>query len=112
MTREKGGVFRPSRNCQIAALGRGAVKVSRTPTPQALQEHVARASRVRMRAVGAQRRTLYGVVSSAYDSGRDGRLNPLAHLTQSERPSARSVQQILRTIEHDMCAPKTATRGA
>ena len=45
MTREKGGVFRPSRNCQIAALGRGAVKVSRTPTPRALQDEMTRASR-------------------------------------------------------------------
>jgi hypothetical protein len=36
VTREKRRVFRPSRNCQIAALGRDAVKVSRTPTPQSL----------------------------------------------------------------------------
>lgn len=33
---EKGGVFRPSRNCQIAPLERDAVKVSHTPTPQSL----------------------------------------------------------------------------
>ena len=45
-----------------------------------------RASRARMRAVGAQRRTLYGVVSSAYDSGRDGRLSRVTNLTPNQRP--------------------------
>ena len=72
-----------------------------------------RASRARMRAVGAQRRTLYGVVSSAYDSGRDGRLNRIAHLTQNQRP----IGPLCPADSPDNRAPhvrliQTATRGA
>jgi hypothetical protein len=73
---------------------------------------VTRASRARMRAVGAQRRTLYGVVSSAYDSGRDGRLSRMAHLTQNQRPIARRVSQILQDNRApDVRLPNSDTRG-
>lgn len=49
-----------------------------------------------MRAVGAQRRTLHGAVTSAYDFGRDGRSNRTLQLPQNQRPIARSVLEILR----------------
>ncbi len=72
-----------------------------------------RASRARMRAVGAKRRTLYGVVSSAYDSGRDGRLSLRVHLTQNRHPDrAPCSADSPRTIEHHRCAsPNRDTRG-
>lgn len=86
MTRVKVAAFRPSRNCQMRRSGAAPSRSRALRQPKIFQDQSDTREPRAMRAVGAQRRTLYGAVTSAYDSGRDGRSNRTSQLPQHQRP--------------------------